>query len=80
MFDLTLDKTIEDGIIRMNLMKQYSSKDMQRILRGNGYTLIRITGGHQIWGKNERKIAVTVSHLNPCVAKRIIKENCLSEV
>ena len=55
-------------------MKQYSSREVQRFLMDAGFQNVRTKGGHQIWSDGKRQVAVTVAHMNACVANRIIKE------
>lgn len=57
-------------------MKQYSVREVQRLLRDSGYSVARTTGGHQIWTDGKRSVAVTVAHMNACVANRIIRDYC----
>ena len=57
-------------------MKQYSSREVQRFLMDAGFQNVRTKGGHQIWSNGKRQVAVTVAHMNACVANRIIKEYC----
>lgn len=57
-------------------MKQYSVREVQRLLRDSGYSVARTRGGHQIWTDGKRSVAVTVAHMNACVANRIIRDYC----
>ena len=47
---------------------------MQKILKENKYTLIRIKGSHFVYSNGERTVAIN-KDLNMMVAKRLIKEN-----
>ena len=58
-------------------MKQYSSREVQRFLMDAGFQNVRTKGGHQIWSDGKRQVAVTVAHMNACVANRILKEYCM---
>ena len=58
-------------------MKQYSSREVQRFLMDAGFQNVRTRGGHQIWSDGKRHVAVTVAHMNACVANRIIKQYCM---
>lgn len=58
-------------------MKQYSSREVQRFLMDAGFHNVRTRRGHQIWSDGKRQVAVTVAHMNACVANRIIKEYCM---
>lgn len=58
-------------------MKQYSSREVQRFLMDAGFQNVRTRGGHQIWSDGKRQVAVTVAHMNACVANRIIKQHCM---
>jgi len=55
----------------------YSEREFERILKNNGYTLVRQTGTHKIWAK-EGCLNITVPQsLNPMIIRRLIKENRL---
>lgn len=52
-------------------------KEMQKILRNNGYTLDRYNGDHYIYVKRGTNHISINRELNPMVARRLIKENNL---
>lgn len=52
-------------------------KEMQKILRNNGYTLDRYNGDHYIYVKRGTSHISINRELNPMVARRLIKENNL---
>lgn len=56
----------------------YNKRDIQRILKNNGYTFERQKGSHCIY-KNERNehLTVTVDRCNKMVFQRLIKEHNL---
>lgn len=54
----------------------YSTKEMQRILKGNGFKLSRRSGDHFIYTDGSRTISINYK-INKMVALRIIKENNL---
>jgi len=62
-----------------NKYKVYSSREWERMLKDNGYQLMRTSGDHQIWfNKNTGKTLLsTATRINPMVARRLIKENNL---
>ena len=54
-----------------------SKKEWERLLKNNGFTLDR-SGKHEVWKhKDGRVIPVSVNGINPCVARRMVKENRL---
>lgn len=57
-------------------MKKYTSREMKKILRMNGYEEVRQRGSHCIFKKDTATVVVN-SNLNPMVCRRLIKENNL---
>ena len=60
-------------------MREITLKDMQTILKKNGYVCVRQKGSHQIWKRGEKIISVPAVRLNCMMAQRLIKENELRE-
>ena len=54
----------------------YSFRDMERILRKNGYYYVRANGGHMIYS-NGIDCATVPIHLKKFTALGIIKQRCL---
>jgi predicted RNA binding protein YcfA (HicA-like mRNA interferase family) len=55
-----------------------TNRDFEKILKANGYTIVRTSGGHSIWYNDDKKDSITISSkLNPMVARRLIKEHDL---
>lgn len=55
------------------------NRDFERVLKNNGYSIARTTGGHTIWYNAERKDSITVNtNINPMVVRRLIKEHNLT--
>lgn len=55
----------------------YTYKDFKKILKKNGYLLVRKRGDHFIY-KNYKGNTISINlRLNPMVARRLIKENRL---
>jgi len=54
----------------------YSTKEMRRILEGNGFKLSRQSGDHFIYTDGSRTISINY-RINKMVALRLIKENNL---
>lgn len=54
----------------------YNTKEMQRILEGNGFKLSRQSGDHFIYTDGKRTVSINY-RINKMVALRIIKENNL---
>lgn len=52
-------------------------KEMCRLLRKNGYMFDRQKGDHTIWVKEGCNHVSINMHLNPMVARRLVKENNL---
>ena len=59
-------------------MKQYSVKEMQRILKHNGYEKVRQRSSHQIWQRDSDSLCLPVATLHSVIALRLIKEHSLS--
>lgn len=60
-------------------MQTIKAKEAKRILRNNGYELIR-NNKHSIWSNGENKIILPISHseeINCCLWQRLCKENNL---
>jgi predicted RNA binding protein YcfA (HicA-like mRNA interferase family) len=55
---------------------EYSFRDFTKILRNNGYELLRCRGDHFVYNKDSHKVVVN-RKLNMMVARRLIKENSL---
>ena len=61
----------------MGGLHNISKKDWERLLKKNGFVLDRTTK-HQIWKHPDgRTIPASSSSINPCVARRMVKENRL---
>lgn len=57
----------------MSKARTYSTKDMEKILKKNGYTHVRNKGSHMIYSNGI--FTVPIKHnLNKMIALRIIKE------
>lgn len=59
--------------------QQFTSKEFKRILKNNGYVLVRQKGDHLIYKHPQREkiITITSKDLNMMIARRLIKENNL---
>lgn len=57
--------------------KVYSFKEFSRLLKDNGYALLRTNGDHYIYGNNSGDKITINCNLNPMVARRLIKEHNL---
>ena len=51
-------------------------KDWERLLKNNGFYLDR-TGKHNVWKHPDGRVIPTACEINPCIARRMIKENHL---
>ena len=51
-------------------------KDWERLLKKNGFYLDR-TGKHHVWKHPDGRIIPSTTVINPCIARRMIKENHL---
>ncbi|MEG1726198.1 MAG: type II toxin-antitoxin system HicA family toxin [Anaerovoracaceae bacterium] len=56
------------------MSKQYSVRELQHLLKANGFTEIRTKGSHQIWKKGETTIPLPVVTLNYKLAIKIAKQ------
>jgi predicted RNA binding protein YcfA (HicA-like mRNA interferase family) len=57
-------------------VKTFSTLDMERILRNNGFECVRHRGDHRIW-KNGNRTVVLSRQINQMICRRLIKENSL---
>ena len=56
-----------------------NNRDFEHVLKNNGYSIVRTTGGHTIWYNTEHKDSITVNtDINPMVTRRLIKEHNLT--
>ena len=65
----------------MAKMRQYTFKEMEAIVLANGYVYIRCTGSHCTYKKEGVRNTIVLAkkkHINPCIARRLIKENHLA--
>ena len=60
-------------------MKLVDLRTMRKILKNAGYVHTRTKGSHEMWSKNGNTISVPSVSLNPMIARRLIKENNLTE-
>ena len=58
-------------------MKQYTAKELEKMLRGKGYDYIRTRGSHRIFKRDDKTVVVPI-HLNAAIAHRLVKENGLA--
>ena len=58
--------------------KTYTSRTMMKLLKKNGYSLVRCKGDHFVFKRNNQTAVVT-KDLNEMVALRLIKEHDLTE-
>lgn len=59
----------------------YTFREMERIVIANGYSYARTNGDHRIYRKQGAEKTIVLArkkHINPCIARRIIKENNLA--
>lgn len=57
-------------------MRKFTKVEMDRIVRANGFTFVRQTGGHCIYKRNDETIVLTRNIQEP-IARRLIKEHRL---
>jgi predicted RNA binding protein YcfA (HicA-like mRNA interferase family) len=62
-------------------MQEYTIREFADILAANGYIDNRHSSNHHVFTKEGCKDHITVSfhgrYINPCIARRLIKENNL---
>lgn len=58
-------------------MRQFSVREMQRLLIDNGYEKVRQKSSHQVWKKGGDTITLPVAQLKSVIALRLIKEHQL---
>ena len=58
-------------------MRNYTFRQMVKIIEANGFEYVRCTGDHFIYKKKGERNTITLAknkHVNPCIARRLIKE------
>lgn len=59
--------------------KQWTPKEFQRVLKQNGFCIVRSKGSHIIWkNENNKTISIPATKVNAMLARRLIKENNLT--
>ena len=58
-------------------MRQINLREMQKILKNNGYSPVRTRGSHTIWDNGTNIISIPVVTFKSIIANRLIKENSL---
>lgn len=64
----------------MAKMRQYTYLEMTKIVKRNGYGCARCTGDHFIYKREDGNGTIVLAkkkHINPCIARRLIKEHNL---
>lgn len=61
-------------------MKQWTTKDLMRILKNNNFVFVRQNGSHRIYKDNTGKEIVVKDKMKSVIIQRLIKENKLKEV
>ena len=61
-------------------MKQWTTKDLMRILKNNNFVFVRQNGSHRIYKDNTGKEIVVKNKMKSVIIQRLIKENELKEV
>ena len=56
-------------------MKQYTVREMQKILEYNGYHKERQHGSHQIWKREGDSVTLPVINMKSVICCRLIKEH-----
>lgn len=55
-------------------MKEYSVKEIRRILYNNGFQPQRKRASHEVWSDGKRVLSIVKNGTNPCIFRRIVKE------
>lgn len=55
-------------------MKQYSVRELQQLLRKNGYNYQRTTGSHEVWSTGDTTIVLPAVNLKYKIAVKIAKQ------
>lgn len=61
-------------------MENYTFRELEKIVVANGYSYVRCNGDHCIYKRNDTKKMIVLTRkkrVNPCIARRIIRENGL---
>jgi predicted RNA binding protein YcfA (HicA-like mRNA interferase family) len=61
-------------------MKVYTTKEIKKILKSNGYSFLRYAkGDHEIWSNQSgNKLCIKSTDMNRMVWQRLVKENNLN--
>lgn len=62
----------------MAKMRQYTFHQFVQIIEANGYDYVRCNGDHVIYKRRGAQRTIVLAkkkHINPCIARRLIKEN-----
>ena len=55
-----------------------TDREFAKLLKQNGYVVSRTSGDHTIWYNNILRDSITVTkHINPMIARRLIKQHNL---
>lgn len=58
-------------------MTTYNRREVQKILRRNGWYLDHHSGGHAIYKKDGKTITIGLNRCNKMILQRLIKQHCL---
>lgn len=58
-------------------MRQYTVREMKRILEENGYKKVRQRSSHQIWKRDGDSVTLPVADLRSVICHRLIREHNL---
>lgn len=58
----------------MIFIKTYNRREIQKILRKNGWLLERHTGGHAIYKKGTETLTIGLTKCNKMILQRLIKQ------
>lgn len=62
--------------MKTKLKKQYSEREIEKILKNNGFVFLRQHGSHKIYQNNKgRHATISCSRPNGILFQRIIKDN-----
>ena len=61
-----------------NFKRSYNKRDVLKMLKKNGYSLVRQSGSHSIFENHKGDhLTVKLSSFNPMIFQRLVKENNL---
>lgn len=59
------------------MVKEVKQREVERVLKANGWMLLRTKGGHNVWGAPDGRDTIAIPHhgtISPGVVRQVIKK------